>query len=205
MSKLALAHPLSAPGEDAHLSHPSPEAWERLWAAYDEPTYQDVLQAIEADDVVLEIGAGDLRLARRIAEKARRVIAWEIQPDLLAQQAARLPENLTAVCTDARFEPVPAGVTAAVLLMRHCQHFDLYVKTLRMSGCRRLITNARWGLDVEVIDLQTPRRLYAAAPMGWYACWCGQTGFKPGRVEMFTPEMETAVHEVIDCPNCREN
>jgi hypothetical protein len=149
--------------------------------------------------------AGDLRLARRIAEKARRVIAWEIQPDLLAQQAARLPENLTAVCTDARFEPVPSGVTAAVLLMRHCQHFDLYVKTLRMSGCRRLITNARWGLDVEVIDLQTPRRLYAAAPMGWYACWCGQTGFKPGRVEMFTPEMETAVHEVIDCPNCREN
>ncbi len=59
------------------------EEWETLWAPYDEATYAAVLAAIEPSDVVLDIGAGDLRLARRIAERARQVIAWEIQPALV--------------------------------------------------------------------------------------------------------------------------
>ncbi|MBE2223096.1 MAG: rRNA adenine methyltransferase [Anaerolineae bacterium] len=179
--------------------------WEALWAPYDEPTYAAVLQAIQPDDVVLDIGAGDLRLARCMAAKAKQVVAWEIQTALLADNCVDLPDNLAVYRTDARFEAVPNGVTAAVLLMRHCTHFGLYVKKLRTAGCQRLLTNARWGMDVEVVDLQQPRLLYTALPMGWFACWCGHTGFKAGPAEQLTWEKETAVTEVAYCPNCRYN
>ena len=177
--------------------------WERLWAAYDEPTYGEVLKAIHPDDVVLEIGAGDLRLARQIATVARQVIAWEIQADVLQRAGRHLPGNLKVQQVDAQQEKVPEIVTTAVLLMRHCQHFLLYTDKLHMAGCQRLITNARWGMGVEMIHLQRPRMLFGTAPMGWYACWCGATGFKAGPPEYLTPELETAVHEVIDCPKCR--
>jgi hypothetical protein len=178
--------------------------WESLWAPYDEATYAQVLAAVRPDDTVLEIGAGDLRLARRLAALARRVVAWEVQPDVLFSATHNLPPNLVVSCVDARQEKTPPLVTTAVLLMRHCQHFLLYVNKLHMAGCQRLITNARWGMNVEVINLQVPRMLFNTAPMGWYACWCGTTGFKGGPPERLTPELETAVHEVIDCPECRK-
>ncbi len=44
------------------------DPWEARWAPYDEATYAAVLAAIRPDDVVLDIGAGDLRLARRMAQ-----------------------------------------------------------------------------------------------------------------------------------------
>ena len=177
--------------------------WEKLWAPYDEPTYATALQNIQSDDVVLDIGAGDLRLARQMAAKARHVYAWEIQARILAESCINLPGNLTVYCTDARSETVPGDVTVAVLLMRHCRHFGIYVKRLRFAGCHCLLTNARWGMDVERVDLQAPRILYTAAPMGWFACWCGHTGFKTGPAEQLTWEKETAVTEVLLCPNCR--
>jgi len=180
----------------------SASEWERMWSPYDEMTYTAVLQHIQPDDVVLDIGAGDLRLTRRIAMIAQHVYAWENQEGVWSDLAQPLPKNLTMQVVDARFTVAPAGVTTAVLLMRHCRHFALYAKTLRAAGCQRLITNARWGMGVEVIPLQLPRMLYRVAPMGWFACWCGQTGFKPGATNYLTMEMETAVHEVIDCPNC---
>jgi glycerol kinase len=43
------------------------DCWEQLWAPYDESTYQAVLAAIGPEDILLEIGAGDLRLAIRAA------------------------------------------------------------------------------------------------------------------------------------------
>lgn len=177
--------------------------WESIWAPYDEPTYNQVVELIRPNDVVLEIGAGDLRLARRLAYIAREVIAWEMQTAVLTNAAQGLPDNLAAYAVDARRAAVPKGVTTAVLLMRHCQHFHLYANKLHSAGCQRLITNARWGMGVEAINLQVPRMLYTTTPMGWYACWCGATGFKPGPAEYLNPELETAVHEVVDCPSCR--
>lgn len=181
------------------------QEWEALWAPYDEPTYAAVLAGIRPDDVVLEIGAGDLRLARRLAGVARQVIAWEWQTAVLPPPSYPLPPNLIVQNVDARYAPMPKEVTTAVLLMRHCQHFHLYINKLRAAGCDRLITNARWGLGVETIQLRLPRMLYATAPMGWYACWCGASGFKPGPIERYTAEMETAVYEVIDCPACHQS
>ena len=178
------------------------DEWEARWSPYDEPTYQTVLNYIQPDDVVLDIGAGDLRLAKRMATTARRVYAIEMQPGLLANQEP-LPDNLTVLCGDARFISWPAGVTLGVLLMRHCTHVGLYAARLRAVGCRRLLTNARWRLDVEVMDLGQ-RAAWSTLDFGWYACTCGQTGFVPGPLEQVTTTQMELVTEVEQCPACLE-
>lgn len=176
------------------------DEWESRWAPYDEPTYQAVLSYIRPEDVVLDIGAGDLRLARRMAAMARHVYAIEMQPDLLAHQGP-LPANLTVLCADARSIPWPRGITLGVLLMRHCAHVGLYAARLRAVGCRGLITNARWRLDVERMDLGL-RLPWAKVEFGWYACLCGQTGFVAGPPELLTEARMFQVSETENCPAC---
>jgi hypothetical protein len=176
-----------------------------LWAPYAEDTYQEVLDHIHTDDVILEIGAGDLRLARRLAHKARHVYALEIQANLLEKALANrevLQPNLTILHQDARTTSFPTGLTTAVLLMRHCTHFPLYAEKLKAAGCKKLITNARWRTEPEVISLFAPRQLFKHIPLGWYACWCGNTGFKPGPVENLTEESLGTTYEVAQCPHC---
>jgi SAM-dependent methyltransferase len=179
--------------------------WEALWAPYDEPTYARALAWIRPNDVVLEIGAGDLRLSRRLAARARQVYALEIEPHLVEAAVAGqpLPENLSVICADARHIPFPAGITTAVLLMGHCTHYRLYAEKTLAAGGRWLITNARWRMGVERIDLARPPLPFTAVAMGWYACRCGHTGFVPGPAEKLTGEVLAAVHEVGECPRCR--
>jgi hypothetical protein len=176
-----------------------------LWAPYSEDTYREVLICIQPDDIVLEIGAGDMRLAAQIANIARHIYALEVQYFLVEyafEQDLHLLPNLTILHKDARTFPFPTGITTSVLLMRHCTHFRLYANKLKSVGCEKLITNARWRTGLEVIQLQSPRLLFDQIPMGWYACWCGNTGFKPGPVEALDEETANIVHEVMNCPNC---
>ena len=197
---------ISSPSQPdrAAVASPGPmEEWEALWAPYDEATYAAVLAAIEPEDVVLDIGAGDLRLTRPIAERAKQVIAWEIQPALVDAAMRPLLPNLVAIVADARSEPIPAGVTAAVLLMRHCTHYALYVDKLRAAGCQRLITNARWGMSVEVIDL-SPGLPFDSVGTGWYACRrCGAVGFAGKDVALMKEATFEQVTDVEGCPACQ--
>jgi hypothetical protein len=180
------------------------EPWERLWAPYDEPTYQSVLDKILPTDVVLDIGAGDLRFARKAARISRRIYALEIRKDLInsACMIGSLPDNLIIIQGDARRLSFPPGITCGVLLMRHCTHFALYVEKLKAAGATRLFTNARWGFGVETVWLRSRGSEYSQIPLGWYACKCGQVGFKPGPVALLAGEAETKVHEVVNCPGC---
>ncbi len=185
------------------------DPWEARWAPYDVATYASALAAIGPDDVVLDIGAGDLRLARRMAERAGQVIAWEIRPELVAawdvtrETWLATDHNLTVVCTDARSEPVPPGVTVAVLLMRHCTHYALYVEKLRAAGCQRLVTNARWGMGVEVIEL-APAAPFASVAAGWYACRrCGAVGWAGEDAAAVNAATLANVTDVEGCPACR--
>jgi hypothetical protein len=182
-------------------------AWEAMWAPYDQLTYQAVLNQLVSNDIVLEIGAGDLRLARQMAGISRQVYAIEIQRTLIEKSLdiskGGLPENLTVLIGDAQSIPFPAGVSTGVLLMRHCTHYRLYTEKLKAVGCQKLITNARWRLGVEVIDLLMPRNQFQNVNLGWYACWCGATGFKMGPVEQLTAEIEAIVYEVSECPQCQ--
>jgi hypothetical protein len=189
--------------------HPSiyPEmySWEQLWAPHDEPTYQSVLAALSPADTLLEIGAGDLRLAVRMAAIVRKIYAIEIQETILERAVAHrsLPKNLVVLTGDARYIKFPPEITTGVLLMRHCTHFNLYIKKLQAAGCQRLVTNARWRSGLEVIDLVSPRLPFKQLELGWYACLCGRAGFKTGAVELLTDEIASRTIEVEDCPGCR--
>jgi SAM-dependent methyltransferase len=179
-----------------------------MFAPYDPPTYQAVLDQVRTDDVILDIGAGDLRLTRRMARIARVVYAVEINTGVLNQANAErdpLPANLIPIQADARTLDFPCDITLGVLLMRHCSCFRLYAKKLQNAGARRLITNARWRMDVEVIDLSVNRASFAEVAMGWYACLCGATGFKEGSAEDWSPELDKIVNEVSGCPKCVVN
>lgn len=183
----------------------SDAAWEAMYASYDQATYQAVLDQLREDDVVLDIGAGDLRLARQMARVVRKVNAVEIHAGLLDQARSSygaLPENLIAIHADARELDFPAGITTGVLLMRHCTCFRLYAEKLQKAGATRLITNARWRMGVEVVDVQVERKLFVEAGIGWYACLCGSIGFKEGPVEHWTFAMDSVTNEVSDCPQC---
>lgn len=177
--------------------------WERLWAPYDEPLYERALAHVRPDDVVLDIGAGDFRLAYRLARLAHRVYAIEINPAFMAiADGQPQPDNLHLICTNAYTYSFPHEITLAVLLMRHCRRFRLLVDKLVKAGCHRLITNARWRMDVELIDLTAPRLQFTDVFMGWYACYCGATGFIPGPPEALTPHLASTVYEVVGCPHC---
>jgi predicted RNA methylase len=183
--------------------------WEAVFAPYDEETYRAVLAQITPQDVVLDIGAGDLRLTKRVAAIARRVYAIERDPEVLAQsdwRAAGSPVNLIAICADALTMSFPRDVTLAILLMRHCtrEHFAVYVQRLSaLRRCRRLITNARWKMDVEAIDLRPARSVvYDPDRTGWYACRCGSVGFTPGDPAVITPQVLAEVVDVVSCPYC---
>jgi SAM-dependent methyltransferase len=179
--------------------------WEYQWAPYDPPTYQAVLEQLLPDDVVLDIGAGDLRLARQMAETVRKIYSIEINPGVLNQGLEKgepLTGNLITICADAQTMDFPSEVTVGILLMRHCTHFREYANKLRDVGCQRLVTNARWHMSVETIDLLAQRIKFEQVKIGWYACWCGAVGFKNGPVELLTLETNAIIHEVIDCPDC---
>jgi hypothetical protein len=178
-------------------------AWEAMHAHYDAPTYQAVLDQLKPNDIILEIGAGDLRLAHQMTLIAQKVYAVEINPRLL-QQNDPLPANMITICADARALDFPSDITTGVLLMRHCTCFRLYAEKLRSAGAARLITNARWRMDVEMVDLKAQPVAYAEAGTGWYACLCGKTGFKEGPAEHWSIEMDRIVNEVASCPLCME-
>lgn len=176
--------------------------WESLWAPYDQATYDFVLDQLEPDEVILDIGAGDLRLARQMAKRVRHVFAIENNPLLNQSNRLNLPANLTLIEGDAVELVFPQKITSGVLLMRHCTHFRLYADKLRQAGARRLFTNARWRLGVECVDLLTPRPSYEQLRSGWYACWCGQTGFKPGPDDDFAFVNLEVDHQISECPAC---
>jgi len=177
--------------------------WEGWFSPYDDDTYALVLQSLAKSDIALDLGAGDLRLALQMAERAWKVYAVEVNPLLVGAALSRigfdLPCNLHVICANALDIAIPPGVTVAVLLMRHCQHFGEYFDRLQAAGCQRLITNARWRSGVEVIDLTCPRVPFDQVQEGWYACRCGAVGYV-GRGGCST----VLPVEVSDCPACQK-
>ncbi len=181
------------------------QGWEAWFAPYDEKVYGFVLDRLSSDDVVLDIGAGDFRFALAAAKKVKRVYAVEIHAalvaDFLGEIGLELPRNLQVICANALDFPFPEDVTVGVLLMRHCRHFPAYFRKLETVGARSLFTNARWKMGVEEVKLAAERVDFDSAPPGWYACSCGNVGFKEPPAGEF--DLSDEVHEVRNCPKCK--
>lgn len=180
--------------------------WEAAFAPYDEETYRFVVERVTPQDVVLDIGAGDLRLACRLAAVAQKVYAVERRAAVLPSpaHASRL-DRLSVIHEDALQWPFPSDVTVAVLLMRHCtpEHFAQYVtRLIETTACTRLITNARWKMGVEEMQIRSGRP-YDPDRAGWYACRCGSIGFTLGDLDRMTDTVLNEVSEVVNCPHCR--
>lgn len=186
----------------SYLARHDLDEWEARFSPYDEELYCAVLDRVTSADIVIEIGAGDLRLALRLARHVQQVYAVEVNPLLVARVLEgigfSLPRNLAVICANALDFPIPAGVTVGILLMRHCRHFGHYFDRLQAVGCRWLLTNARWKYGLEAIDLKAPRTPFAELTEGWYACRCGAVGYVgTGSCPDLAPV------EVEDCPACR--
>ncbi len=86
--------------------------------------YPFVLENLEANDVVLDLGAGDLRLDILMAERVKRVYAVEVNPILVGRALQvigyDLPRNLIVICANLFDIETPKDVTVVVILMRHC-------------------------------------------------------------------------------------
>lgn len=97
-----------------------------VWFLPEVTNYDDCLSKLNPDDVVFDVGAGDLRFDLIMAEKVRKVYAVEINPKILAG-ALRIigydmPENLTVICGNAFTMELPGDVTAVTCLMIHRKH-----------------------------------------------------------------------------------
>ncbi|TAH50132.1 MAG: rRNA adenine methyltransferase [Chloroflexota bacterium] len=171
--------------------------WEAMFAPYDDQTYSDALAFLKPNDIVLDIGAGDLRFANQAAARVEYIFAIEQRAELLQNRVA---PNIQVIHADARRVEFPKNISAAILLMRHCRHFSLYREKLKAVRCNKLITNARWGMHVEVIDLRAPPLSFVNLAGGWYACACGSVGFKENIT--FT---HSEITQVKNCPVCFEN
>src|ERR1043165_8759298 len=103
--------------------------WEAMYAPYNPSTYQAALALLRPQDIVLDIGAGDLQFSRRMAQGTSKVYAVEVNALVLQQgleSSAARPDNLIPIEADARTLDFPTGISVGVLLMRHCTHFLLY-------------------------------------------------------------------------------
>jgi len=97
--------------------------------------YSFVLENLNSGDVVLDVGAGDLRLDVLMAEKVKKVYAIEVNPILVARALQiigyDLPRNLIVICANIFDIEPPSDANVAVILMRHCTRQKEMLKKFR--------------------------------------------------------------------------
>ncbi|MGQ9680485.1 MAG: hypothetical protein ACUVV4_06950 [Candidatus Bathyarchaeia archaeon] len=86
---------------------------------------------MNADDVVLDLGVGDLRLDILMTERAKKVYAVEVNPILVGRVLQvigyDLPRNLIIICANLFDIEIPKDITLVLILMRHCtRHEEIF-------------------------------------------------------------------------------
>lgn len=88
--------------------------------------YREVLEHIEKNDVVLDIGAGNFAFSILLANKCKKVYAIEVNPTVVRSGLEilgyNLPRNLTVICGNALDYPVPSDVNTLVILLQNLEH-----------------------------------------------------------------------------------
>lgn len=113
----------------------------------EEPNYKSCLEQLSKDDVVFDVGAGDLRFDLMMADKVKKVYAVEINPNVMAPAlhiiGYDLPGNLIPICADAFEMGLPRDVTVITCLMIHRKHeFPELWKNCRIISYERDAKNA---------------------------------------------------------------
>ena len=87
--------------------------------------YEIVLERLSKDDIVFDVGAGNLVFDLMMLKKVRKVYAIEINPTTIADSLKvigyGLPKNLIVICADAFDLGIPADVTKITSLFIHNQ------------------------------------------------------------------------------------
>lgn len=113
--------------------------------------YPFVLENLDPDDVVLDLGAGDLRLDILMAERVKKVYAVEVNPILVGRALQiigyDLPRNLIVICANLFDIEIPKDATVAVILMRHCTRREEIIRRFKKL---KIITN--FGGEINIID-----------------------------------------------------
>lgn len=86
-----------------------------------EKNYQDMLSKLKPDDILCDMGAGDLRFGLMASEICKKIYAIELSPHILSMALKiikhRLPRNLIVICADWRYFPIPNDVTVVSCLV----------------------------------------------------------------------------------------
>lgn len=126
--------------------------WE-VWFCPDTICYDSVLEHLSHDDVVLDVGAGDLRFAILASERVKKVYAVEVNPTILGGALKTigydLPRNVIPFCANIFDVDAPSDVNVAVILMRHC---DLIHCGALFDKFAELKIIHNFGGDVQVSD-----------------------------------------------------
>ena len=101
------------------------KGWEIFYVPED--MYYDLcLDRLSRDDVVFDVGAGDLRFDLMVAGVCKKVYAVEINPTITARAlniiGYGMPTNMIAMCGNAFEMELPGDVTVVTCLMIHRQH-----------------------------------------------------------------------------------
>lgn len=123
------------------------KGWE-IFFMPEECNYESCMAQLSKDDVVFDVGAGDLRFDLMMAEKVRKVYAVEINPSVIAPAlhiiGYDLPGNLIPICADAFEMELPKDVTVVTCLMIHRKHqFPESWKKCRIISYERDAKNAQ--------------------------------------------------------------
>lgn len=91
---------------------------------------------LRSDEVVADIGAGTGYFSRRMAKKAAKVYAIDIEEELLERAAASSPDNVETVLATTDDPKLPADSVDTVFIcnvLHHIHHRDAYYEKLRTA------------------------------------------------------------------------
>lgn len=82
--------------------------------------YSKVLEMVNKEDTVIDMGSGDFRFPIMLSRKVKKVYALELNPELLSKTLNiikyHLPSNLTIICADWYNFPIPNNVNTITYL-----------------------------------------------------------------------------------------
>jgi len=111
--------------------------------------YSFVLENLDKNDIVFDLGSGDLRLSILMAERVKKVYAVEVNPILVGRALQvigyDMPRNLIVTCGNLFDLEMPKDATVVVILMRHCTRQEEIFKKFKKV---KIISNFNGELKI---------------------------------------------------------